>query len=383
MKSQSDYILGAHLCLGLATPLHTHDCGKLCIAFGAVLCTHDCDAVKQLCSVMCTVSMQAEGRAVSSHGEGGGMYLGIWSASADFTRPVFLNNTARSSGGGLHALAVLSDVSMMNTTATTNEAMPTAFGGVIRNTQLDARAAGGAVYVQGSQSKLILTGGAFSDNKASQGGAVAQLADSNSSLIVTGPISFSGNRAKNMGGAVSSGEGVNVKIERATFLNNHAIAGNAAGGGLYCQRCGQVTLIGSNFSHNSAPFGGGAALLQTQTPSYVANTTFFSNVALPPGMNTTTIKHLHQEVSLEAQDARGKNAALFEGLQGVDNTTSDSGAYAGGGGLYISVLDRFDIIGDTAFHDNTGQSGGEWRAACFEQNQLLPLRLVFQLFICV
>jgi predicted outer membrane repeat protein len=237
--------------------------------------------------------------------------------------------------------------------------MPTAFSTHSAGSPQDIRAAGGAVYVQGSQSLLTLDKGIFAYNRASHGGAVAQLADSDSALDVRGPASFSENVAKNMGGAMSAGEGVKVTIRGGTFFNNSAIAENAAGGGLYCQRCGHVVIIGSNFTSNSAPFGGGAALLQAQGSSVITNTQFVHNVALPPRLINDTMKLLHQEASLEADDTKGKDAALFEGLQVVDNTTIDSGAYGGGGGLYVSLIAPFDINGSIIFQDNVGLSGGE------------------------
>lgn len=290
------------------------------------------------------------------------MYLGIWSASATFTRPTFLKNRARSSGGGLHALAVLSTVNMTNATAVGNKAQPTTPNN--SSNWQDVRVAGGVVYMQGSQSVLIIMRGVFSGNVASQGGAVAQLADSNSTLVILGPANFSGNLAKNMGGAVSAGEGVNVTIIGGTFVKNIAKAGNAAGGGFYCQRCGHVTLVGSDFSSNTATFGGGAALLQPQTRSGVTDTKFLHNIAVPADLNTSAIEQLYQEATLEAQDALGRDAALFAELRGVDNTTFDSGAYAGGGGLYVSVIDQFDVNGTTVFMNNTGKNGGRSSRAC-------------------
>ena len=275
----------------------------------------------------------------SEAGNGGALYLGFWAAGVELTNTTFIKNTAGGSGGAVHALAVLGVLHLVNTNASGNHIQSSAHQALLASKHSGGertQAAGGAVYMTGSQSSLKLDGGAFVGNWAADGGAVAQMA-ADGQLYIRGPAVFRMNSAKNTGGAVSAGADVYVVMKGTEFSNNTAAARESAGGAFYCARCSQVILQACNFSSNNAAYGGGGALLQTTTPSEVFNCTFTGNKAVPSSV-----------------PPMGAVAAL----PSIGNATLDDAAYLGGGGLYLSLSNNITIKGST-FSSNEGASGGE------------------------
>jgi len=111
---------------------------------------------------------------------------------------------------------------------------------------------GGAIsFANGAQ--VFIEHTAFSNNKATNGGAIANLSNSGG-LTVTGS-SFSGNLAEGSGGAIDTKGGA-TDITRSSFQNNKA----RAGGGVLKAGSGAAHFSNTTFYNNWAGHGGVAAL---------------------------------------------------------------------------------------------------------------------------
>lgn len=190
---------------------------------------------------------------------------------------------------------------------------------------------------------------------------------------------FRSNAAFTAGGALAVTERKAVSIANSTFSNNTLLWKDiAAGGGFYCFLCNSVNITSSRFDGNRAVYGGGVALLQPWQPSLIYNTSFRQNKALPTfwdnsnklelsfpgghGLFSSSMAAILQKVGgqAEAMDILGPIAA---------NVTGDSGYYAGGGGLYVSLSSGVRLE-ECVFMTNTAHIGGG--TPLFTVRPLLP-----------
>lgn len=198
----------------------------------------------------------------------------------------FQKNQAVNLGGAILANGV---ANITTTLFQENTALGTALSG------------GGAIYVQGTASRLNLSNSALLKNEASIGGAIdsffpqaitidssliqgniarteagAILSDRNSVLTITNSEILNNQSTQDGGALYISGQG---RIENTSIRRNVSTNGN--GGGIY--GIGDITIHNSNLVGNSAQSGGGFYLRPRQTTdagnATITRTTIANNIS--------------------------------------------------------------------------------------------------------
>jgi hypothetical protein len=309
--------------------------------------------------------MQAEGRGAAPSGMGGGLYAVLWASEVNLTGSQLINNTATASGAGLHLFGVNTSLNVVDTTFTTNLAgLPSSLpAGLAQLTPTR----GGGVHVMGGSVVAVVASSIFQENGASLGAGMSFAPDVGQ-LRVINKTRFRFNQAASQGGGLLvSGGGTTVNATDTRFRSNKARAVQGAGGGLCCLQCKSAVLQRCRFWLNAATYGGGAALLQPAAASLVDGCNFTENTALasqstPAGggadNRTAAVSSLLLDglywPALWRQQAPGRALAR---VPLAANATSDSGAYTGGGGLYVSPTAAFNLS-STVFADNKAVNGG-------------------------
>jgi hypothetical protein len=315
--------------------------------------------------------VQAESKLSTNGGMGGGLYAVMWTSRVFLTRTQFTNNTATASGAGAHMFGVNSTLTVVNTTLTGNVAgLPgdATTGAAMVAAAMMVPTRGGGIHVTGASVKGLVVNSTFVQNGASLGAGLS-FAPDEGSLVVSNSTRFRLNEAASQGGGLLVGQGVGLLVTNTSFSNNTARAAQGAGGGLCCMRCRNPVLQGCRFRGNAAAFGGGAALLQPTGTSQVVNCRFSANSALVAAPSTTAAGMPSSDESsmggLRSLDAqywpmswRRVGSRAPAKLPLATNATFDSGAYSGGGGLYVSPQAAFNLSGST-FVNNSGLNGGE------------------------
>jgi|GEM_PF-3467998 len=204
----------------------------------------------------------------------------------------------------------------------------------IRNGDAGAQS-GGAVYSISSDLVRIIDCD-FIDNAALSGGAVFVV---DGDLEIVGS-NFTNNEAATFAGAVrSGGDGVRVSISGATFVGNHAFAGN--GGGLDHSGAGSTLDVSDSvFSMNSCTIAGGGVWSNFAVRNTFRNVDFLDNTAAGTA-------------SADAGGAIvvGSASVLVEDCDFERNTCPGNG-----GGLRFS--DSVGVIVDSRFRENEASAGG-------------------------
>jgi len=259
-------------------------------------------------------------------------------------------------------------------------------GGTIKN--LESSTKGGAIYV--ARGSLNINSTRFTGNKATgDGGAIYN--DQNSTLTISGNssfannealatdgwggaifnmgtlniqgtkdqlISFTGNKAKEAGGAIGiSKYSTSTTINYASFTGNNSAAYD--GGAII--NMGQLTLTNSIFDGNSAesidpnnPIGGGAIGLGSESKTQITDTSFSNNTAAGNGGAIA---------SRNKDGGAGDNKDA--GLTIAGNTTfTGNTAQQNGGALFNAFFKNHDLtkdavsISDATFTRNSALNGG-------------------------
>lgn len=214
---------------------------------------------------------------------------------------------------------------------------------------------------------LTIKNSTISGNSAGNGGGVYH-GDSVGTLLISDSI-ISGNTATDDGGGVYTADPkdladtVDVKIERTTFSGNDT---GAEGGGInFGDPDGQVEIIDSTFSGNSAAHGGGIYFYDTDNSGSlrIEGTTISANTASAEG-GGIYLYHLDTETVISNSTITGNTAtAEGGGIYGFDveygltiehSTITGNSSSNDGGGVYFYysgsqvTLDHSIVTGNTA-----------------------------------
>lgn len=107
-------------------------------------------------------------------GDGGALFFGMGSLNASITKCTFSNNSAAQRGGAISSMALSSNITMNNTTASRNWAgngsATQQLLGMAQGQQPGQRSEGGAVHVGGSTTTLLLRNVTMNSDEAAQVG---------------------------------------------------------------------------------------------------------------------------------------------------------------------------------------------------------------------
>ncbi|MEM7213250.1 MAG: choice-of-anchor Q domain-containing protein, partial [Pseudomonadota bacterium] len=201
---------------------------------------------------------------------------------------------------------------------------------------------GGAIFT-GDSVSLSIAGSTFTANTSDgDGGAVFA---SNLSSVSIVDSTLTGNSADRDGGAVNGRDGVYLYVSNSIFSQNTT---GEEGGAIYhdgikggdTEVPGSIVILDSVFTENTAVNDdGGAISVATRTPLTIVGSQFSGNTAGDTG-----------------------GAVFFDGrtsLTLVNSTISDSLAGRAGGGLFVDLFDsEVSIVNATIVNNAAGEYGG-------------------------
>ena len=217
---------------------------------------------------------------------------------------------------------------------------------------------GGAIYVGTGSSQAHILKSNFTSNYAyGDGGAIGLKADN---LIINGSR-FTSNTAAGSGGAVNvGGSGEANKIHYSVFEENKA--GTHGGAVNWLAQAGEI--MHSNFTKNTAEYGGGVYLNGVSSKSKISNVIFANNTASENGgaidcnareMNLTNTKFISNYAKYGAALCRESGAT---GGFGGNNTFDKNHAYVSGAALAWLSVDNIKINNYTFTNNTADFSGG-------------------------
>ncbi len=239
----------------------------------------------------------------------GGAILAWNGSHVDWTGDThFLSNEAQADGGAMASPAFNSDYNLKSSTLVINgstaftnntaganggalalsEGLPVSIAADnVSFVENSAENAGGAVFVAGTGFGPVFTGVSFVSNSANVGGAVSAVGAGNlkgfADIESPNPTTFDrcrfvGNRAITTGGAVESAAGQD-------YIVDSVFEGNMAGAGGALRLAGMASIVNCSFVENVSNDGGGAAVSNIGSISWMTNVSFSGNVLLcPPDM---------------------------------------------------------------------------------------------------
>ena len=244
---------------------------------------------------------------------------------------------------------------------------------------------GPAIYLSSSQSNVflqIMDSLFFTNNCTNYGGAIYMEILSNTSIIRS---SFSKNLAL-YGAAIylyNSQPFFILSIIDCTFTENNS---SSQGGAIYLEKFGNFSLIRSNFSKNSARYGGGMLLYNSQPNSIIKiiDCFFIENNATTSGSGGAIYMQAFANTSIVRTNF-SKNFALF-GF-GIAFYSPQSNAIweitdcvfilsqftSGEGAIYMNNIGNSSIIG-TNFSKNLAMVGPAIFLINFQLNSLLMIK---------
>lgn len=223
----------------------------------------------------------------------------------------------------------------------------------------NASSLGGGIFISGN-ANVVLNDLLMFFNEASAGGAISSFG---SSLVIEDSVFNGLNRAEE-GGALYLGAG-DVTIVDTEISSNSA---DFAGGGIYNLSSGAVTLEGVTIQSNSALTDSGGGIYNSGDGALggvaILNSSLVANNA-PFGGGVFNTGDLEIESSLLASNtATSLGGGLHNGADGVATltnvTVAANSATGQGGGIYNSIAGgstSIDLI-NTTVTGNTGSSGG-------------------------
>ena len=216
---------------------------------------------------------------------------------------------------------------------------------------------GGAIYLGGS-TQMRIRNCVFYDNRATvKGGAICSGSGARASF--EGCV-FQQNEAVDSGGAMyfSNAGSTDLLISDCTFAENTS----GSGGAIYCEEYVRISLMGCDFSRNSATRYGGAvccwdygAWVTATDCSFVSNVAGFFGGGIHVGPGRTVLSGcLFQGNS--AVD-RGGAACSFSTFLATECTFIDNAAETKGGALWLSA-DSYSIVSHCTLVGNSAAMGG-------------------------
>jgi predicted outer membrane repeat protein len=204
--------------------------------------------------------------------------------------------------------------------------------GTVALSRLNFRNGRGAIVVN-NIGNVMVSGGTFTGNAATDGGAIAD----NSALdgLTVKGATFIGNTATN-GGAIFDFSAVGATVTDSTFFGNHAINGGA----IFADPDVETSLSGIVAHGNSATAGGG---IYNVTNVAVTNSRIWDNRASGQGGGLYNSGAQPGQAQVTSTVLRGNSAQDGAGAYNADGIVSFSDsmisgnyARASGGGLYDS-----------------------------------------------
>ena len=284
----------------------------------------------------------------------------------------FIDNTAERSGGAIYISKGSDNCVIFNSTFKGNHLTNmTAYhnGGAIdcvgdnltvnmSSFENNGANTGGAIYVGTGSSQAHILASNFTSNYAyADGGAIGLKADT---LIINESI-FKSNTAIGSGGAVYvGGIGENNTVHYSVFEDNQA--GNHGGAIDWLAKAGEI--IHSNFTKNSAEYGGAVYLNGVSSKSRISDVIFKENTATENGgaidcnateMNLTHTKFISNIAKYGAGLCRESGAT---GGFGGNNTFDRNHAYVSGAALAWLDVDNIHINNYTFTNNTADFSGG-------------------------
>jgi len=244
----------------------------------------------------------------------------------------FTDGYAADNGGAI--MATNSGVVITNAAFTDNEANGST-----------AAQGGGAIYTTGT---LSVTGSSFTDNDATgaagSGGAI--LVGTGGNLTITAST-LTDNTSNRAGGAIegNSGADTSITINNVTFTNNTTNTSPGNGGAIHITGAGNTSVTGSVFTGNTAGAEGGALWNGSGTMT-ISSTTITNNTAAGAGA-----------------DQGGGGIYNLSGIVNInpDTVITDNdatGAAGSGGGILNDVGGRLTITGATISANTSNRAGG-------------------------
>ncbi|MBR1611664.1 MAG: hypothetical protein IJ672_09345, partial [Methanobrevibacter sp.] len=260
---------------------------------------------------------------------GGAIFFNGRSANTHVTDSIFKLNNATKNGGAIECNA--SNIGLYNITFTSNYAGE--FGGAL------CREAG-ATSGHGRNNSFI-------ENHADISGA--GIAWMNVKNINIYDYKFINNTAYHSGAAIYLSYGSdNATINYSSFTGNRVLNETGGPGGAIYVAGNNATIINSNFTDNSAYYGGAIWFNDTSGFANVSNSIFTRNTATLDG---------------GAINLRGSGITL------TDDKFYENEAGVNGGALYAGLSGKSSVIHDSVFENNkAGHYGGaiDWRASAGE-----------------
>lgn len=329
---------------------------------------------------------------------GGGMFVGPFQYSLNFSNVTFEACNSTSRGGALEAMptgaVTLTNCTFQNNTSSsggaavymwvaatftgcgfTGNTTPSGGGGIYSETGVNlntcsftnntAQTAGGL----SAQVPTTLTGCTFTGNKTTgsvgQGGA-ASISGGSGTLTIANCGFDSNQSQQNDGGALIIASG-NAVISDSTFTSNSAFD---QGGAIWHASTGTFSLTNCTFTSNSAgtlsSSSGGAAVYVSQGNATLNTCHFGSNVSvraagalvLGGGLTGATISNCTFTGNSVTTNGGGGAISAGHGSVSVSGCTFSNNTCSDGGGIYVAVSGM--TISNCSFDGNnaTGFAGG-------------------------
>ena len=283
----------------------------------------------------------------------------------------FINNTANRMGGAIY-IAEGSDYCVVNNSYFTGNRIINSTGGnggsisivgddatIINSNFTDNSARyGGAIFAGNSSGNTNISNALFERNHAVQDGGAVHIRGSGVTLNDT---RFYNNTADGHGGAIYvGGTGESNVIYYSDFKDNEA--GDHGGAINWIASAGEIKY--SNFTENSANYGGAVYLNGVSSHSELTNLIFTSNTARENGgaidcnatmMNLTNTQFISNHAKYGAALCREANAT---GGFGFNNTFIANEASVSGAALAWLGVSNININNYTFINNTAGISGG-------------------------
>ena len=264
----------------------------------------------------------------ANQAERNGGSLALFSTASNLTNSTFINNAANGSGGAL--ILHLSNLVAYDCMFSENQ----------------ARLDGGAIIANrtGTQ-KVVIVNSTLFNNSAFRGGALAATYTANG--LHLNSLIFDENQAE-QGGAVYIGLRNDYHpmlfVHNCNFSNNHVNSDHGMGGAIAIESLSELHLNFSNFTHNTAQYGGALSMYRVHQLN----------------MTLCSLKHNNARGDGGAVSIRyfAKNVVSF--CTFIDNTAEgDAGALV----LYSAIYDSafFNISNCIFINNKAKHSGGALR----------------------
>ena len=255
---------------------------------------------------------------------GGGIYAKESSLSIAGNSKV-ISNTADASGGGIYYTKGKSDLSIVGSSVSDNNAKTTSSTGE-----------GGAIY---TDTGLNVQKSHLDGNSAGRGAAIAVLDTAKITLNVSDSY-FISNQASNRGGAIElPGTGATMEISNSYFESNSAASNH--GGAVFS--AATLNIYGSEFVDNSAHTGG--ALYTTGITTISEYSSFTDNTArkgaggaiYTTSVTTKPLTIIDTVISNNKAETTGGGVHAASKAQITGCTITENFAISDGGGILVST----------------------------------------------